>query len=50
MKSPTMKQNNVLERVKPLSTHHETEIQPYGRSSTSRLGLRRKPARPARRI
>ena len=42
MKSPTLKQNNVLEGVKPLSTHHETEIQPYGTIVNLPIGLAEK--------
>ena len=42
MKSHTMKHDNVLERVKPLSPQHETEIQPYGSIVNRPIGLAEK--------
>ena len=42
MKGHTMKHNNVLERVKPLTTQHETEIQPYGTIVNRPIGLAEK--------
>ena len=42
MKSHTIKHNNVLERVKPLATQHETEIQAYGTIVNRPIGLAEK--------
>jgi starvation-inducible DNA-binding protein len=39
MKSHTMKNSNVLDRVRPLTHQHETEIQPYGTIVTLPIGL-----------
>jgi len=36
MKSHTVKNSNVLDRVRPLTDQHEKEVQPYGKLSCSR--------------
>ena len=42
MKSHTIKHNNVLERMQPLSIQHKTEIQPYGTMDNRPIGLAEK--------
>ena len=39
MKSHTVKNSNVLDRVRPLTDQHEAEIQPYGTIAKLPIGL-----------